>query len=512
MIRPWVLCPTEPSRSSSPTSRARRGCCDELGADAYAAALDEHRRRRCGRRSRGTAASRSTRRGMRSSSPFARRRSARGRRAEAQAALRAAGADGRSTPASRCSTRRGLRRRWTSTGRRGSRRPATAGRCSSRRRPRALVDDASSRDLGEHRLKDLDAPERLFQLGDGEFPPLKTLYHTNLPVPATSFVGRERELAEVTCAARRDDGGCLVTLTGPGGSGKTRLALQAAADGGRRLPGRRVLVGAAGAAQPDAAEVETGRGARARRRRARCRSSSATARLLLLLDNFEHVIDAAAEVSALLAACPHRRRAGDEPRAAAPPGRAGLPGAGARRGGGGGAVRGACSRSSAGLRAGRARRRALRAARRPAARARARGGAHVAPHAARSSSIALGERPRPLRGGRDADTRQRTLRATIEWSYELLDAPEQRLLAALSVFRGRLDARGRRARSATPTSTCCSRSSTRASCGAGNRAGSGCSRRSASSPPSGSAPDDRDGPAAAAARASARTARAGERG
>src|SRR5213076_3309435 len=92
---------------------------------------------------------------------------------------------------------------------------------------RDLVD-LPVRDLGEHRLKDLSAPERIFQLGDGEFPPLKTLYGTNLPIPATPFLGRERELAEVAGLLTRD-GVRLLTLTGPGGTGKTRLALQAAA-------------------------------------------------------------------------------------------------------------------------------------------------------------------------------------------------------------------------------------------------------------------------------------------
>src|SRR5215475_6811771 len=53
------------------------------------------------------------------------------------------------------------------------------------------------RDLGEHRLKDLSAPERIFQLGAGDYPPLKTLYQTNLPVPATPFLGRQEELAAV---------------------------------------------------------------------------------------------------------------------------------------------------------------------------------------------------------------------------------------------------------------------------------------------------------------------------
>lgn len=76
-------------------------------------------------------------------------------------------------------------------------------------------------------MKDLSAPERVFQLGEGEFPALKSLYRTNLPVPATPFLGRERELQEVVELLSGSDAR-LLTLTGPGGTGKTRLALQAA--------------------------------------------------------------------------------------------------------------------------------------------------------------------------------------------------------------------------------------------------------------------------------------------
>jgi predicted ATPase/class 3 adenylate cyclase len=83
------------------------------------------------------------------------------------------------------------------------------------------------RDLGVHRLKDLAAPERLYQLDDDEFPPLRSVDQTNLPVQPTPFVGREGELAEVLALLERHR---IVTLTGPGGSGKTRLALQAAAE------------------------------------------------------------------------------------------------------------------------------------------------------------------------------------------------------------------------------------------------------------------------------------------
>jgi predicted ATPase len=95
-------------------------------------------------------------------------------------------------------------------------------------RTRSLVDGALAlQDLGLHRLKDLTEPQKLFQLGDGVFPPLRTLYSTNLPVQPTPIVGRERELADVLTLLRSSR---LLTLTGAGGSGKTRLALQAAAE------------------------------------------------------------------------------------------------------------------------------------------------------------------------------------------------------------------------------------------------------------------------------------------
>ena len=109
---------------------------------------------------------------------------------------------------------------------------------------RALVEDglpsgARLRDLGEHRLKDLAEPERIAQLVmrglTGEFPPLRSLEATpnNLPVQLTSFVGRDEDVVAV---AERLRTARLVTLTGPGGTGKTRLALQVAADIADRFP------------------------------------------------------------------------------------------------------------------------------------------------------------------------------------------------------------------------------------------------------------------------------------
>jgi hypothetical protein len=82
-------------------------------------------------------------------------------------------------------------------------------------------------DLGRHRLKDFAEPVSLYQLGLERFPPLRTISNTNLPTALSSFVGREHELEEVI-ALVRDQSARLVTLAGPGGTGKTRLALEAA--------------------------------------------------------------------------------------------------------------------------------------------------------------------------------------------------------------------------------------------------------------------------------------------
>jgi len=98
-----------------------------------------------------------------------------------------------------------------------------------------LPEEVSLRDLGEHRLKDLQRPEHLFQLVlpdmPAEFPPLKTLDSRphNLPVQPTPLIGREREGARVCGLLRREDVR-LLTLTGPGGTGKTRLGLQMTSD------------------------------------------------------------------------------------------------------------------------------------------------------------------------------------------------------------------------------------------------------------------------------------------
>ena len=110
-----------------------------------------------------------------------------------------------------------------------------------------LGPDLAVRDLGEQRLKDLLQPERLYQLQlaglASEFPPLRSLNATNLPVASWPLVGRREELAEIGELLR--DGARLVTLTGPGGSGKTRLALQVAAESVDDFPDGVFFVGLA---------------------------------------------------------------------------------------------------------------------------------------------------------------------------------------------------------------------------------------------------------------------------
>src|SRR5262249_39229066 len=157
---------------------------------------------------------------------------------------------------------------------------------------RDLVGADRLRDLGVHRLKDLAAPERLYQLGDEEFPPLESLDLTNLPVQPTPFVGRERELAEVLALL---DSHRVVTLTGPGGSGKTRLALQAAAEGGGPESdggwlGSLAAVGTRKLTEPTIARVLGGPDA--------LHESLAGKRTLLVLDNLEQLLPGAADVIA----------------------------------------------------------------------------------------------------------------------------------------------------------------------------------------------------------------------
>jgi predicted ATPase/class 3 adenylate cyclase len=177
----------------------------------------------------------------------------------------------------------------------------------------ALPERASVRDLGEHALRDLPAPERLFQVcGPGlqsDFPPPRSLSQatrTNLPTPLTRFVGRRKELRDVAELLR---GERLVTLIGPGGTGKTRLAIEAARAALSDFPGGVWFV-ALEAVREHALVIPTiaqAVGVPEQPGRAPIdvlAEGLADRRTLLVLDNLEQVVEAAPDLAQLLQAAP----------------------------------------------------------------------------------------------------------------------------------------------------------------------------------------------------------------
>lgn len=298
----------------------------------------------------------------------------------------------------------------------------------------AVLDRALElRDLGEHRLKDLTEPERLYQLGSGEFPPLKTLHQVNLPVQPGPLIGRERELADVIellSAAR------LVTLTGPGGSGKTRLALQAAAELVEEYRDGVWWVALAALRDPELVEPTIAQVLGARDGLAEHLRSR---RALLLLDNLEQLLGASARIAKLLAEAPEvrvlvtsRERlgvAGEREYSVAPMAindavelftaraRQLQPGFEPDL-----AVTEICRRLD-GLPL------ALELA---AARVKVLSPAQILPRLERRFDLLT-------TGARDAPERQRTLRAAIDWSYDLLADGERGIFARLGVFAGSFD-------------------------------------------------------------------------
>ncbi len=303
----------------------------------------------------------------------------------------------------------------------------------------ALAGTDGQRNLGEHRLKDLSAPERIYQLGDGAFPPLATLYRTNLPVPATPFLGRERELAEVVDLVTRDDLR-LLTLTGPGGTGKTRLALQAAAEASEAFPDGVYWVPLAPLREP-ALVLSTLAQALAvkeepdRELRDTLAAYLADKRLLRVLDNAEHLLPEVAgpiaalrdaKGSRLLVTSRERMRIGGEQTWPVPP-----------------------LEHSDGTALFAARARAVDPAFTPTPAvgelcsrldelplAIELAAARTAVFSSEQLLERLSRRLDLLKGDRDADARQQTLRATIEWSHDLISETEQRLFRRLAVFVG----------------------------------------------------------------------------
>ncbi len=297
----------------------------------------------------------------------------------------------------------------------------------------ALTDGAELRDLGEQRLKDLGAPIRLYQVGSGEFPPLKVLYRATLPVQPSALIGRERELDEAAAILRETR---LLTLTGPGGSGKTRLALQLAAEAVDDFPDGVFWVSLAAVTDPELVPPTIGEAIGAEGPLA---GHIAAQRMLLLIDNLEQVLDAAPGLAGLLASCPQLRLlatsraplriAGEREYAVEP-----LPT--------GDAVRLFSERAVAIVPSFETDAAVEEICRRldglPLAVELAAARVRVF-----TPEVLLGrlESRLPLltSGARDAPERQRTLRATIVWSYDLLDADEQRLFARLGIFAGSFD-------------------------------------------------------------------------
>ncbi len=259
---------------------------------------------------------------------------------------------------------------------------------------------------------------------------MRTLFRTNLPIQQSPLLGRERELVEVGGLLRAHR---LVTLTGPGGSGKTRLALQLGAEAVEEFPDGVFWVPLQALRDPAlveraiAASVDAGDG---------LIDHIEDKRLLLLLDNFEQIIEAAPTVSTLLAGTPNAKvlvtsreplQIESERRYPVEP----LP-------------------DEAATALFNERARAVEPAFTPTASVseicRRLDGLPLAIElaAARVALLDVDELlmrleqrlPLLVSHSRDAPARQRTLRATIEWSYELLDAEEQRLLRRLAVFRG----------------------------------------------------------------------------
>jgi predicted ATPase/class 3 adenylate cyclase len=295
-------------------------------------------------------------------------------------------------------------------------------------------------DLGEHRFKDLSAHERVFQLGEGEFPPLRSLHRTNLPVPATPFIGRETELAAVV-GMLREPQVRLVSLVGPGGTGKTRLALQASAEASDAYPDGVFWASLAPLRDPAlvlqtvAAALSVGEGqdgapvddlARALARR----------RLLLLVDNLEHLLpDAADLVGAFVEACPtvttvvttrERLQLPGEHLYAVP-----------------------SMSETDGEALFRSRAAAVGVELEPSQELQTLcerlDNLPLALELAAARTVVfspaqlvdrLSQRLDLLRAGRGVDPRQETLRSTIAWSHDLLDAQEQTLFRRMSVFAG----------------------------------------------------------------------------
>jgi predicted ATPase len=295
--------------------------------------------------------------------------------------------------------------------------------------PTRGLADVDVVDLGEHHLKDFAQPIQIFQLGTERYPPLKTISNTNLPRPASSFIGREREVSEVVSLVQENR---IVTLTGPGGSGKTRLAIEAATELVPEFRNGVFWVSLAAIRDPSLV-IETI--AQTLGAKDGLDDHIGEKDMLVLVDNLEHVIESAPEIGSLLQICPNLKflatsrevlRVPGEQAYPIPPlepqegmelflarARAALPSFATSD-----AVLELCNR--------------LEYLPLPLELAAAR----VRVLSPEQLVERLSERLDVLKGGRGAEVRQQTLRATIEWSYDLLSKEDRTVLARLAVFVG----------------------------------------------------------------------------
>ncbi|MGH3136533.1 MAG: ATP-binding protein [Gaiellaceae bacterium] len=300
----------------------------------------------------------------------------------------------------------------------------------------ALLDGAELRDLGLHRLKDFEGTIHLLQLGLGEFPPLRTPGSVDLPTPATRFLGRERELFQaVSLVFERDPR--VLTVLGPGGTGKTRFALELTRLLSDEAEGGSVFV--ALAPLRDAALVLPTIGDRLGAASGTPEAIAAHVgerRTHLLVDNLEHLLpDAAHPLADLSAAAPALRlvMTSREPLRIQGEVELDLPPLAEREAVAlflerAHAVRPELAAGDAVFELCRRLDRLPLALELAAARTKLLSPAALLERLGKSLDL--------LKGTRDADERHATLRATIAWSYDLLDEAEQRLFRRLAVFRG----------------------------------------------------------------------------
>ena len=280
-------------------------------------------------------------------------------------------------------------------------------------------------DLGEHRLKDFSEPIGIFQLGSERFPPVKTISNTNLPRPASSFIGRGEEVERVVGLLR--NGVRLLTLTGPGGSGKTRLSIEVAVELVPQFRNGVFWVGLAPVRDPALVTETIGQTLGAKDGLAQ---HIAAREMLLVIDNLEQVVSAAPELASLVEACPNLKLLVTSRELLRVRGEVEYPVLPLAEPD---AVDLFCARSGLDEEAAivelcRRLDKLPLAVELAAARTKVLSPAQILER--------LSERLDLLKGGRDADARQRTLRATIEWSYELLSSKEQALFARQGVFAG----------------------------------------------------------------------------